>query len=46
VLSMSKLIKLNANDTVSIYFYNNSATQLAGTTPMYTYFEGFLVSAS
>jgi hypothetical protein len=46
VLSISKFIKLNANDTVSIYFYNNSATQLAGTTPMYTYFEGFLVGAT
>jgi hypothetical protein len=45
-LTMSKFIKLNANDTVSVYFFNNSPTQLAGTGPIRTYFEGFLVSAS
>jgi hypothetical protein len=43
-LTMSKFIKLNANDTVSVYFYNNSPTQLTGAT--LTYFEGFLVSAT
>ena len=47
-LTMSKLIQLTAGDTIGVYFYNNSGTQIAftGTNPMYTYFEGFLVSAT
>lgn len=47
-LTMSKLIQLTAGDTIGVYFYNNSGTQIAftGTNPMYTYFEGYLVSAT